>query len=611
MFFPALALAGLAMLSLKGYQKKPISRLGEYKGYSEPIYQGWNRISQYITVRDCTDLAVDIFRPTESGNLVNDPLPVIWTYNRYHRASIRNGRTVTLLEKQPWLATVLEHGYVIAVVDIRGSGASYGTRQEVFAQEEMWDAYDITEWFAAQPWSNGRIGLFGRSYMGINQYLAASRTPPHLVAIFPEMAMFDFYSFTYPGGVFHHDFTKNWSQRVKNLDTTIQNSPVDSDINGVMLKSAVNDHLGNRDIFEMFARLVYRNSRDELTNTMPYVERSPSHYLNEIKKSGVAVYHLAGWYDMWPRDAFIWFNNLNNPQKMVIGPWSHTQTSGLDLAAEHLRWYDYWLKGIDNGIMAEAPIYYYTMGAPKEKAWRSTLQWPPPKAESTRYYFNNGISGSISSVNDRLLNTQPPVWSTGQDDYIVDYTTTSGKKSRWTNGYGGAFGYPDMTANDEKGLTYTTKPLDSDIEVTGHATVHLWVTSTAKDGDFFAYLEEVDAKGFSHYITEGTLRASHRAISEPPFDYLELPYHRSFEEDLVALPDEAAELTFDLHPTSNIFDKGHRIRLTITCADKDNALTPEISPPPSVTIFLNANYSSYISLPVIQTTSETTQFSGK
>ena len=160
-------------------------------------------------------------------------------------------------------------------------------------------------------------------------------------------------------------------------------------------------------------------------------------------------------------------------------------------------------------------------------------------------------------------------------------------------------------------MTYTTKPLDSDIEVTGHPVIHLWVTSTAKDGDFFAYLEEVDANGFSHYITEGTLRASHREISEPPFDYLELPYHRSFEEDRIALPNEPAELTFDLHPTSNIFDKGHRIRLTITCADKDNALTPEISPPPSVTIFLNTNYSSYISLPVIQIASESTQLSGK
>ena len=309
MFFFALALAGLVIFFLKDYKKVPVSKLGEYQGFSQPIYKKWHRISQYITVRDCTDLAVDIFRPTESGKVVDNPLPVIWTYSRYHRASIRNGRTVTLLEKQPWLETVIKHGYVIAVVDIRGGGASFGMRREVFAEEEMWDAYDITEWFAAQPWSNGRIGLFGRSYMGINQYLAASKAPPHLVAIFPEMAMFDFYSFTYPGGVFRHDYTKNWSQRVKDLDRTIPASPVAGDTTGAMLANAVNEHQTNRDVFEMFARLVYRNSSDELTKTMPFLNRSPANYIKEVKKSGIPVYHLSGWYDMWPRDAVLWFNN--------------------------------------------------------------------------------------------------------------------------------------------------------------------------------------------------------------------------------------------------------------------------------------------------------------
>jgi uncharacterized protein len=585
-------------------KQEVISELGRYRGYSKPIYKEWLRTSQYITVRDGTLLAADIFRPVQTGQPVSDPLPVIWTHDRYHRADVRDGRLITQLDEAPWLQTVIKYGYVIGVVDVRGGGASYGTREGPFAQDETWDAYDITEWFAAQPWSNGRIGMFGRSYLGITQYMAASAMPPHLKVIFPEMAMFDLYAFVYPGGVFHHDFTENWNRLVRQLDTDGGAAPVDEDPKGVMRTEAVEAHKANRDVFKMFARLHYRDSRDDRTNGIPHLARSPSTYLNEVKKSGVSVYHLAGWYDYWARDSLVWFNNLDNPQKIVIGPWAHSQSAGLNLAAEHLRWYDYWLKEIDNGIMDEAPIHYYTMGAKKGKAWRKAKQWPLPNTKPTRYYFRSGPSGNVISVNDGLLRTQPPTSATGQDDYTVNYTTTSGKTTRWTDGVAGAFGYPDLNRNDEKGLTYTTLPLASDVEVTGHPVIYLWVTSTAKDSDFFAYLEEIDQRGFSHYITEGTLRASHRAISEPSFDYLGLPYHRSFALDVAALPSEPVELIFDLHPTSNIFDKGHRIRVTITGADKDNALTPERSSPPTVSIFRNANYTSYITLPIIPTASE-------
>jgi len=508
----------------------------------------------------------------------------------------------TQLDEQPWLETVLKHGYAIGVVDVRGGGASYGRREGPFTRIEAWDANDSTEWFAAQPWSNGQIGMFGRSYLGITQYMAANSAPPHLKAIFPEMAMFDLYSFIYPGGVFHHDFLDEWSRLVQENDRSSFIAPVDIDNKSVRLAEAIEEHRLNRNVFELFESLPYRNSRDQETGRMPYVEQSPSHYLREVNESGVAVYHLTGWQDMWPRDALIGFKNLDNSQKLVIGPWSHNEHSGFDLGTEHLRWYDYWLKGIDNGIMNEAPIYYYTMGAPQDKAWRSTSKWPLPNEKPRQYYFHNGPSGSVNSINDGLLSTQPPSSGSGQDDYTVDYTATSGTATRWTNGYGGEFGYQDLTPNDEKGLTYTTSVLNSNVEVTGHPVIHFWVTSTAKDGDFFVYLEEVDKNVYSHYITEGTLRASHRAITDPPFEYMALPYHRSFAENEAVLPNEPVKLVFDLHPTSNIFDRGNRIRVTITGADVDNALTPELSPPPRFAIYHRANYLSYITLPIIPAT---------
>jgi putative CocE/NonD family hydrolase len=571
---------------------EPISGFGEYQGYSESQYdyKEWVKSSQYVTMRDGTKLAVDIYHPAQNGKAVSTPLPAIWTHHRYHRENV-----ISLF----WLEIVLKHGYVIGAVDVRGGGASYGTQSTLFSPEETRDAYDITEWFASQPWCDGNIGMYGVSYLGITQYMAASTHPPHLKAIFPEMAMFDLYSLVYPGGIFIDDHIATWSSEVKLLDAS--GMPVDEDHDGTLLSAALQEHEANRDTFDLAASSTYRDSYDSGLKEELYRVSNPAIYLDQVSNSDVAIYHWAGWYDAFPRDALIWFNNLDNPQKLTIGPWSHSDTSISDGVAEHLRWYDYWLKGIDNGVMDEAPINYYTMGSGANNGWHSAWQWPLPNQRLTNYYFSGESSGSVDSINDGTLSLSTPMSATGKDDYLVDYSTTSGKYSRWNNTVGGYFKYPDMTPNDQKGLTYTTPPLAADVEVTGHPVVHLWITSTADDGDFFVYLEEVDETGYSKYITEGRLRASHRAISTPPFDYLGLPYHRSYAEDIIDLPDQPVELVFDLLPTSYAFPPGHRIRITITCADKDNALTMEMNTPPTVSLYRNADHASYIVLPIIPT----------
>ena len=197
-----------------------------------------------------------------------------------------------------------------------------------------------------------------------------------------------------------------------------------------------------------------------------------------------------------------------------------------------------------------------------------------------------------------------PAHSAGKDSYQVDYTTTSGSSTRWVNGYGGPSSYPDMTANDLKALTYTTAPLTTDVEVTGHPVVHLWITSTHSDVDVVAYLEEVDRQGISHYVTEGALRVSHRATAPPPFKNFGRPYHRSFAEDISDLPVEPVKLVFDMHPTSKLFREGHRIRVAVTCTDRDNLRTEEIFPPPQLTVYRAGKYGSYITLPIIPNKSE-------
>ncbi|MBN2207194.1 MAG: CocE/NonD family hydrolase [Candidatus Aminicenantes bacterium] len=596
-----------------------ISRPGGYAGYSAPAYDSRVRASRYIPARDGTRLAADILFPALAGRPASEPLPLLWSFNRYHRAALMpGGKVLTVVEQMPWLKRVLEHGYIIAAVDLRGTGASFGASRGVFTPQEARDAFDVTEWFAAQPWCTGKIGMYGISYLGITQYLAASQAPPHLTAVMPDMAMFDLYAFTCPGGVYQDDFIENWSRLTQVLDLQAEPPPVDEDTTGALLAQARTAHAANR--YPASLLVPFRDGKDPESGEATYLESSPHSYLRDFRANAArtAVYVVGGWFDMWPRDALAWYANLPVPKKILMTPWSHGHDTRkgwketmlrlagteapFDYSAEMLRWYDFWLKGVENGVMEEPPIAYYTMGAPKDDAWRAASRWPLAEETPRRYYFRGGPSRSVASVNDGLLaSVAPPDGDAGaRDEYAVDYTTSTGTTTRWTNGRGGDFGYPDMAANDAKALTYTTRPLEAAIEITGHPVVHVWVASTVDDADVFAYLEEVDEKGYSQYLTEGVLRASHRRLHPPPYEYFGLPYHRSFAEDVGPLaPGEPVELVFDLHPTSNIFDRGHRIRVALTCADQTSFATPELEPPPRLTVFRGGERASYIELPVI------------
>jgi putative CocE/NonD family hydrolase len=258
--------------------------------------------------------------------------------------------------------------------------------------------------------------------------------------------------------------------------------------------------------------------------------------IEDIDASGVAVYHLVGWFDIYTTQQAMAYATLSStPQKMMIGPWTHSGGSGgrINLAEFH-RWHDYWLKGIDNGIMDDASIHYYPMNdnntlpddlrqekslnemqAEDASRWRATDQWPPPGIGMTKYFLAAGPSDSVDSVNDGGLVMERPTNAVGRDEYTVDYTSATGSFNRWRNGYGarraepeGTTFFDERTPKNEKALTYTTTPLTEDLVLLGYPVIHLWASSTHADGDFFAYLEEVDAEGNSHYVTEGALRAS-------------------------------------------------------------------------------------------------------
>jgi hypothetical protein len=472
---------------------------------------------------------------------------------------------------------------------------------EAVAQE----ADEILNWIAAQPWSNGRIGMFGDSYEAQTQIAAASTGNSHLKAIFPTSVSMDNYSaVVYPGGIYNESFGSffSWSTTVLEKLAT----PVDSDTDGALLAQAVagrGDTTVGRKSAEFFVQYPFRDSLGSDGRLIWESDFAIYPFIDRVNQAGVPVYLANGWYDLFTRDVFFLYRNLTVPRRLVVRPLDHSEISDdqfdLDFGAETHRWFDYWLKGIDNGIMDEPPIQVYLLGADKDEAWQTTDEWPPAGVEPTRFYLDAGRTGSVASVNDGFLHAEPPGSDTAHDAYTADYTTTSGEHSRW-NAINWSRDYPDMRANDEKALTYTTPPLETDVRVMGHPVVHLWLATGAPELDLFVYLEEVDSRGRATYITEGSLRASHRAQGEAPFDNLGLPYHSHYERDLAAIPSgEPIELVLDLLPTSHLFRMGDRIRITVAFADADSFQTPLLSPPPEVRLLREADHGSFVDLPVI------------
>jgi putative CocE/NonD family hydrolase len=614
--FLGLAVSAFVVTACGDRDAGRVSEFGRYEGYSEPRFEEWVTSSRYLEMRDGVKLAIDVVRPAVNGVAVDEPLPVVWTHSRYHRnprelvRMFSEGGQIpeinSMVDAQPDLQRLVRHGYVVAAAGVRGSGASYGRYEGLFSPDETRDAYEITEWLASQSWSDGNVGMYGGSYLAITQYMAASQHPPSLKAIFPNLAVFDMYDFVYPGGVYRDDLVQHWGELTIDLDENVPAPRVDADVEGAMLREAIAQHADNFRTIPEYRAVPFRDSK---TPNHSYATNNPSAVLDAIQDARVPAYHFGGWYDVFVTDATLWYANYEGPQKLGIGAWSHggmpdsslmAERARLTMIEEH-RWFDYWLKGIDNGIMDEPPIHYATMVDPGQWTWQAAETWPPPGTEGTPYYFSAGPSGAVTSVNDGLLTTTAPGGAEAFDAYQVDLTTTTGTTTRWDNAVGAAplMIYPDLSPNDAKSLTYTTPPLDADVTVTGHPAMTLYVTSSEDDADFHVLLEEVDEGGFSHYVTEGVLRASHRDMSQAPWDNVGLPYQRSFAGDQEPLPPgQPTELVFDLHPTSTVFNAGHRIRVTVMGADADNTEPPPVDEAPTIRVYRDGQRASHIVLPV-------------
>ncbi len=559
------------------------------------------RRSSYIPMEDGVRLAIDVFLP--KGLAAGTRLPTILVSTRYWRGA--EGQPVGPMEKF-WLS----HGYAYAYADVRGTGASYGQWFYPWAPREVKDIGGIVAWVAAQPWSDGQVGSIGTSYTGNTAQLVGASGNPAVKAVVPRFMDFDVYAdLTYPGGVVNEMLIRDWGKMVYAMDMNkVDGAPngvrrVGGDTDGRLIAAAVKDHQGNPPLFSSMDGINYRDdvvpAFGGASNDMSGTYRLRT----EIERAAVPIFGWASWLDAGTSQGLVnRFMNWSNPQIVVVGPWSHgggnhtspfrpaatpTEPTSLVQNEQAACFFDQYLRGKANGFGGKLMIYY-TLG---EEKWKSTAVWPVKGTRMTRYYFGAG---------NKLSSNRPG--GEGSDDYRVDFDVSTGTNNRWyTQLSGQDVVYEERSGQDGRMLTYTSEPLAKDLEVTGQGIVTLSLATTATDGNFIVYLEDVSPEGKSTYVAEGLFRGLHRKISTeaPPYRTL-YPYHSFKKQDGAPMvPGQRTTLTFQLIPTSVLFKTGHRIRVAVAGADKDTFQRVPSKGDVKLTVDRSASAGSFIELPVV------------
>jgi putative CocE/NonD family hydrolase len=578
-----------------------------------PQYTKVDTRSHYLKMRDGVRIAIDVNLPVGVPDGQN--LPTLMILTRYWRSfALRVPAPPAKVPMGPRAVGVgdfwVGQGYALVTVDARGSGASFGTWRAPFSSEELDDYCEVVEWITQQTWSNGKVGAFGISYEGSTAQLLAALGHPAVKAVIPQQYEFDLYSdVALPGGVFNEAFIRHWNHWNNQLDQNRSSvfgffaglmvkgvRPIDEDTKGTLLKSALTERTANPDVFSSIQNITYR---DDLFGKENFTLDDLSVFSRQraIEQSNTALFTWGSWFDGATADTVLrGFMNFDNPMRAVIGTWSHDlETDGSPYHppkkspippksqqwAEMNRFFEQHLKNEHEPL--EKVLHYYTIG---EDKWKQTSVFPPQGTTAQIWYLSKG---------HELVSTKPA--STGVDSYVVDYEATTGTDNRWHTEKAQPVIYRDRTQSDKRLLTYTSAPLEHDIEVTGYPVVTLYVTSTADDGAFYVYLEDVDPSDKVFYISEGLLRAIHRKVSPQPPHWIGGPYHTFKREDgMPLLPGEVVELTFNLFPTSVLFRKRHRIRVAIAGHDKDSFARIPAQGIPTITV----QHGSFIELPVIQ-----------
>jgi uncharacterized protein len=552
-----------------------VSSFGVYQGYSPQLFPDQIKSSFYLPMRDGVRLAVDLYRPGINGTAAEGRFPVVWhhSFDRHYVAAPDVNASYAAPE-------LTKFGYVVAVVERRGLGASFGERRGYNDRIEAEDAYQVNEWLARQPWSSGKVGIVGCSNTGAAAMHAITIRPPHLVAAFVGCFAWDTYDWTLRGGIF-----AQWGTGVqRTVEEDMKSKPVDGDESKTLLAQAAQEHQKSTNLAAMWRGLPYRDDFSPMTASRFWNEGSIASYADEMRQSGVVLYITGGWRDDLRKDGWVAFTNwMPGKRHIVIGPWTHCRNNGFDLFAEMHRFFDFYLQGIDNGFTNDAPIHFFTVNAPAGREWQSSDVWPPKGVQEKR--LNLADASRLSdkpSGRNTLLQIRYDVNCAAD----FDKTLQSGPNAQ-------------PCPVQEPGAHFLSAPVKKDTEVTGHPVADLWVSADAADVNVFVYLEDVAPDGGVTAITDGRQKASLRKVGEPPYNYLGLPWHPSHRADVEPLvPGTAVRVQMELFPISYVFKSGHRIRVTVTGADYRERDRQAADPAPNLTIYDSVGNPSTIALPV-------------
>ena len=527
---------------------------------ARPLLRVRTRLGVRVPMRDGVRLATDVYHPDAPG-----PFPVILIRTPYStnvESNVQDG------------IYFAQRGYAVVVQDVRGRFDSEGEWTPFLHEAE--DGYDAQEWCGTQPWSTGKVGTSGGSYLALTQWLAASLRNRHLAAMAPRVGFSNLYhNWVYTGGAFQLGFNLRWGAVQMHTRTNrLQYLAVPPELHYSTLFQHLplitGDENAGRDCAP-YKEWIRHPSFGPYWDRLGNVERS----YGDIE---VPAYGFGGWYDVFLQGTLNNFMGVRahgrserarRGQKVLIGPWIHslgergTQSRTgdvdfgpqalIDLREEELRWFDHWLGGLDTGILDEPPVRVFVMGANR---WRTAEDWPIPGTTHVEHYFHSAGQAN-SSFGDGGLDrgrpgTEPP------DRYVYDpadpVPTLGGSTCCGEDITPVPMGPRDQRAAGWRPdvLVYTGAPLAADLEVTGPIKVVLWAASTAPDTDFTAKLVDVYPSGFAMNVAQGIIRAR---------------YRDSFESPTLLEPGRPYRFEIDCWSSSNCFRAGHRIRVEITSSN--------------------------------------------
>lgn len=511
-----------------------------------------------VAMRDGVVLRADIYRPAGNGRF-----PVLLQRTPYDK---RGGATFG--------NRAAAEGYVVVFQDTRGRYASEGEWYPF--RYESQDGYDTVEWAAGLPYSNGKVGMFGGSYVGATQMLTAIMHPPHLAGICPVVTASNYHNgWTYQGGAFEQWFNESWTSGLAQDTLNRKVQGVTNPMQGVwhlpMAGYPLFNMKGGGGLFDSpealapyFLDWLAHPNYDEYWKRWSIEE----HYPDIV----VPALHVAAWYDIFQGGALRNYEGIKahggseaarKGQHLLVTIGGHAgggrKIGEVDFGAVAeqfnedtvtLEWYDYLFKGVQNHL-AKKPVQLFVMGS---NQWRDEDQWPPARAHETKYFLHSE-KGANSLRGDGSLSVETPGSETA-DHYVYDPANpvaTIGGPLCCDIGHlpaGPRDQRPDEAREDV--LLYSTKPFERDVEVTGPVSLVLFAKSSAVDTDYTAKLVDVWPNGFAQNLTEGILRARYRDSQERP--------------ELLN-PGQIYKFEIDLWSTSNVFLKGHQLRVEVSSSN--------------------------------------------